>query len=380
MNFEVEYFTKLKFGEGAARQTGSEAKKLGITKAMVVCDAGIKNAGGVDPVLQSLKEAGIPTVLFDKVQADPPDVMVNEGGMLARSEKIDGIVAVGGGSSMDTAKAINILVTNEPPINQYFAYDAPAGVLPLIAIPTTAGTGSEVTRGGMVTDTVSHTKNFIPGYATAAIVDPLLHLSMPPAPSVYCAFDAYCHSLESIVTDYTDPISTMYAKESIRLIHRSLRKVLNDGSNVEARGELALAATLAGYAVNRASCHLTHAIGHSIGASLHMPHGLACALCLPQLMERYSFWMPDQMKIVAEAMGIQVEDDVTSQELAEKTSREVLKLMKDSKLPTLEAMGYSLDEIYKIIPMIMKDSAFAFAPKQATENDIKEFLTKAYNL
>lgn len=378
-NYNIEYHTKLKVGEGSAKETGTAAKELGITKALLVCDQGILNAGGVTPIMDSLKEAGVGVVLFDKVKADPPDYICNEGGELAHKEGVDGIVAVGGGSSLDTAKAINILLSNPAPINQYFAYDAPAGTHPLIAIPTTAGTGSEVTQGGMVTDTTCNVKKFIPGYATMAIIDPELYVSMPVKPSSYCGFDALSHAVESVITIHSDPVAEMYAKEAITLLTKNLPKLQTESTNLRVRGDLAIATTFAGYAVSRASCHLTHAIGHSLGAVLHIPHGLACALCLPQLFKRYAIWMPEETRTVALAMGFYDAVNMSSEELSVKMSGAMADLLKTCQIPTMKELGYTEQQMLDIVPMMMKDAAMFFAPRKFTEADIAEIISECYN-
>jgi alcohol dehydrogenase class IV len=174
------------FGRGTARTTGQKLKEFGCHKVLVVYDKGIKNSGIADKIISIINEAGIETVCYDGVQADPPDWSVEEAGAIGIKENVDGVVGVGGGSSLDTAKGAKLLLTNPPPLNQYFGR---SGIVtkpskPLIVIPTTAGTGSECTPGGVITDTQKNIKTNIAGTGCAVnlgIVDPDLTIGLPPA-------------------------------------------------------------------------------------------------------------------------------------------------------------------------------------------------------
>ncbi len=350
-----------------------------IAKALLVYDSGIEKAGIADKVAASLKEAGIEVVPFNKVLADPPDYIVNEGAQLGLDQHVDGIVTVGGGSSLDTGKAINILLSNPLPIGQYYSFEAPAGTHPLIAIPTTAGTGSEVTQGGMITDTSCNIKKFVPGFATMAIIDPELYMGMPVQPSTYCGFDAFCHAVEAIISPFTDPTTTMFAKEAVSLMFHNIPKLQTESSNIAVREQLATGTTFAGWAVCRVPCHLSHAIGHSVGAAIHIPHGLACVSALPQLVKRYAYWMPEQTKIVAKAMDLPMTDAMTEDELSDLMYTTLSEMMKTCKVPTFKELGYSEEEILAIAPTVMQDITMNYAPKQLTQADIEEIMKEAYN-
>lgn len=372
------------FGEGSSQQVGIKAKGFGITKAIVVCDKGVKEAGIIEPILENLHNEGIETVLFDGVLANPPVYVVEEAGRIAREAQVDGIIGVGGGSSMDTAKIVNILRNNPPPILQWMYPNIPQGPrVPLITIPTSAGTGSECTIGAVVTDTETNTKKALACahcYSTLTIVDPFLYTGMPLKQTVACAFDAYTHAIDSICGAAHEVKATILAKETIRLIHKSLPKVIKDLKNIEARHDLALAATLAGYAIESVPPHYTHAVGHTLGTKLHVAHGICCAFCLPPLLKKYTEWMPERINIVAEAMGLELRTNISDQELGRKVSDAALKLMKECGLTTFKELEYSLEELLEAAPLMPQDMTSFCFPRPVDEEFFRTMLTEAYDL
>ena len=201
------------FGTGISQETGSRLKGFGCTKVIVVYDKGIKSTGIADRIIENINAAGIETICYDGVQPDPPDWSVDEAGTLGINEKVDGVVGIGGGSSLDTAKGVKLLLTNPPPVNKYFGRE---GVItnpskPLIVIPTTAGTGSECTPGGVITDSKNKIKTNISGIGcsvTLGIVDPGLTLGLPPAITASTGLDAFGHAFES----YTSALSNSYSE------------------------------------------------------------------------------------------------------------------------------------------------------------------------
>ncbi len=389
---KTNYFAPQVFGIGASEEVGTRAKELKITKAIVVYDKGVKASGIVDPILLKLKEVGIDYVEFDGVLPDPPDYICDEAGALAVKENVNGIIAVGGGSSMDTAKAVRYLLSNPPPINKYFGllmpnqYNMPT--TPLIAIPTSAGTGSEATLGAVITDCKNNKKAglFGPGcFVSVSLNDPKLYCGMPPAGTAACAFDAYTHAFDAICRKDAmsmEKFATLYATESIKNIHKYLLRAMENGQDLEAREGLAFASTLAGYAINTVMCHLTHAVGHTVGSVYHKPHGLGCALCLPQLAKFYAKIMPERVKIAAEAMGLDVPEGISNEDLGIMVADCVRDLMKAAKLPTFKQMGISLEDTLALIPKIMEDVAWKYGllqdPTLNAEN-VECWLREAYD-
>lgn len=218
--------TPFMFGAGSRSMIGEKAKELGITKAMVVTDKVIAGTGLLDAIFVSLDASGIPHVLYDGAVPDPTDTCIDEGGKLALEEGVDGIIAVGGGSSMDTGKGINVLLNNPPPISQYFVPAMPVPVNhPLITVPTTAGSGAECTAGAIVTNTQDNVKVPVALCGVSYIfVDPEVYVGMPLKPSVYCAFDALTHAMDLMTSKTCDEMTTVLTEKAISLIAEYLPK------------------------------------------------------------------------------------------------------------------------------------------------------------
>jgi alcohol dehydrogenase class IV len=374
------------YGTGASKSVGDQLKRLGCRKVIVVFDKGVKSAGIADKVLQYIKEAGIETVLYDGVVSDTPDYTVNEAGALALREAVDGVVGVGGGSSIDTAKGVDVLLSNPPPINQYFARPGfpPAGDLthlkPLIVIPTTAGTGSEVTPGGACADTVNNTKENFVCPVSLGIIDPELTLGLGPEGTSITAFDALCHAVEAYVSNQPNKFSELFALEAITLIGQNLLTAVKDGSNLKAREALHLAATMASMSILGPYCNIPHDIGAVICMMFHIPHGVAVSACLPEIFKFYAPAVPYKLKKIAEALGGAVPDSATPEEIGVIAADAVYRLMKNTKLPRLTSFVSSKEELMTAVPKIMETQIFFFSPRPVTEEDIVTILDKSYDL
>jgi alcohol dehydrogenase class IV len=373
------------FGSGASGVVGEQLKKYGCKKVIVVYDKGVKSAGIVDRVLGYIEKAGIGMVLYDGVVSDSPDYMINEAGALAVREAVDGVVAVGGGSSIDTGKGVDVLLSNPPPINQYFARPGqpPTGDLtrlkPLIVIPTTAGTGSEVSPGGACADTQLNTKENFGCPVTLGIIDPELTLGMPPAVTAMTAFDALCHAVEAVVSNQPNEFSQLFGFEAIRLIGDNLPLAVKDGGNLKAREGLHLASTMATMSILGPFCNIPHDIGAVICMMFRMPHGVAVSACLPEIFKFYAPAVPDKMKRIAEAVGGKVPEGATPEQIGEIASDAVFNLMKSSQLPRLTEYVKSKEELLTAVPQIMATQTFFFSPRPVTAGDITAILDKSYD-
>ena len=278
------------FGKGTVHETGKRLHEMGCTKVIVIHDEGVRAAGIIDLVIDYIHSAGIETVSYGKVLPDPPDWSVDEAGTLGVEEKVDGVVGIGGGSSLDTAKGVKVLLDNPTPINQYFGRfkGVKNTTKPLLLIPTTAGTGSEQTPGGTITDTKLNAKNVVEIIGRAvdlAIVDPELTISLPPAVTAITGMDALCHLTESFTSKWANRYCETFSREGIPLVGRYLVRAFEKGSDLEAREGMMFAASLGGMSMLGPLCHLGHDIGRRLGANFNMPHGLSCSVCLPQVVE-----------------------------------------------------------------------------------------------
>ena len=382
------------FGVGAAARTGLELQKLGCKKVLAVFDKGVEQAGVAEKVLKAIRDAGIEIVVYNNVQADPPVWSVEEAGALGVKEGIDGVVGIGGGSSLDTAKGAKMLQTNPPPLRQYFGR---TGVVtkpsvPLIVIPTTAGTGSECTPGGTITDTEQNIKTNISGVGCAVslgIVDPELSAGLPRSVTASTGLDALCHCVESYTSAMANSISTVLGREGIRLVGKYLVRACNNGaSDMEARAGMAKAATLGGMAMSGAFCHLCHDIGRSLGAKFHVPHGNGCAITLPQVLEIIAPVKTEEVRYIAQCLGAEVGPDAPAAAVGKAAYDAAHKLLKDTGLKNLKELGLSREELLAVVPdevvmqIEMEIKAFggvAPPPLPVTKELVAEIINRAYD-
>jgi alcohol dehydrogenase len=369
------------FGEGASKKLGDIAASFGAKKAFVVYDKGVKAAGIVDGLIASLNAAGVTTIEYDGVLPNPPDTQVEEAAALARSANVDIIVAIGGGSSIDSAKAINLLLTNPSPISLYEGINiAKVPGKPLIAIPTTAGTASEVTSFSIVTDTVRTKKMIIVGQfvgATIALADPLLTVGMPPKITSSTGMDALTHAIEAFVSKAASPVTDVIALKAIELISHNIAKATKTGSDLEARTNMLLGSMLAGYAFNNAILGLVHSIAHPLSAHFHLPHGVANAIGLPYVMEYNALTTPAKFKLIAVAMGIDV-TGMTDNAAAQAAVELVKNLNKELEIPTLKDCGVTKDKFDRLAEDALVEGSTFFNPRDPSKQDILSILEKAY--
>jgi alcohol dehydrogenase class IV len=380
------------FGIGSALATGEKLKGFGCKKVLVVYDKGIKDSGIADRIVSIIQAAGIETVCFDRVQADPPDRMVEEAGALGAKENVDGVVGLGGGSSLDTAKAAKLLLTNPPPINQYFGRE---GVVtkpskPLIVIPTTAGTGSETTPGGVITDTQKGIKTNIAGVGCKVdlgIVDPELTIGLPPSVTASTGMDALCHAVESYTSALSNSFCQITGREAIRLVGKYLVEACENGTNLEAREGMMLASTLGGISMSGPLCHLAHDIGKTLGAKFHVPHGNGCASCLPQVLEAVAPAVPDRVRYIAQSFGAEIGDNASAEEIGKKAHDAIQALMKKINLPNLKSFGLKKEDILAVVPEgvemmqqgLIKLFGRGTSPVPATRELVSMIVSKAYD-
>ena len=373
------------FGTGTAGSTGERLKMLGCRKTLLISDKGVKAAGILDKITGIIEAAGIETVCYDGVVADVPDYSVNSAAEFALGKDVDSIVAVGGGSSLDTAKAVRILLSNPPPFSNYYMRPgrppvADMGTLkPLIVLPTTSGTGSEVSPGGVVIDTVNNVKEHFDCPVTLGIVDPELTLAMPNVVAAITAFDALGHAIEAVTSCEPNVFSELLGLEAIALIARNLPIVLKDNNDLEARGGMHLAATMATMSILGPFCNIPHDMGLVLGMEFDMPHGVAVTVALPECMEFITPAIPDTMSKVAISLGAAVTSGATPEETGKAVSAAIRKLMRLSDLPSLKKYVKSKEELLAAIPKIMAAQDFHFSPRSVTKDDLRDILSKAYD-
>lgn len=367
------------YGVGTISLLGEEVKKLGCTKVMVVTDQTIIKTEAYLKSKKSLLDAGLKVIEFSKVLPDPPDYIINQGGEIARSEKIDGIVAIGGGSPMDAAKGINVLINNPGTVNQYFGNPFYAPGVPVIMVVTTAGTGSESTSVGVITDTVNNVKNSVIVNATLGILDPQATVTVPPELTAATGMDAFAHAAEAITAKIPNPKSELLAVAAIKKIMTNLPLAIADGTNINARGELLLASNFAGIAFNDALVHLGHAIAHSAGSKFHLTHGVVCACALPEVMKYAANIDKEKVKIVGEAMGLSFTGKESNKEAGEITADVIRNFLKKVNITPVKSLGISKEDFIGITPMVFQDACYNFVPKELTESEVELVLSDVYD-
>ena len=381
--FNIIVKPELIFGENSSLTAGTTLKKLGCTKVICVYDKGVKAAGLVDKIVKTIESEGIEVIHYDGVLADPPDTIVNEAGELGRKEKVNGIVAIGGGSSMDTAKGINILLSNPGSITQYginTVYNLSR--TPMVMIPTTAGTGSEMTNMGVITSSTEHRKTIIYGEgctANVAILDPSLTIGLPPYPTAATGMDVMAHATEALTIKRNwNEYSAMFAEQAIALTVKYLPLAVADGSNIEARENMMLAATYAGIAFTDATVHMGHGIGHSLGAKFHVPHGAACAIALPSVMKYISPSESEHVKRVGIAMGLEFKDDATAAEIGQAVGDALHALNVKVGIPSLQDLNIGRDSFSDVADLVIQDTTYFYYPTKASKRAIIGMLEEAY--
>ena len=276
------------FGEARFQEVGALARDLGFTRALLVADSGMRAAGYVAQALALLSAAGIEAFPFHEFSSNPDTAMIEAGRLFASTRSVDSLVGLGGGSSLDCAKGINFVLTNGGNMRDYWGFGkASRPMLPMIAIPTTAGTGSEAQSYALISDAVTHVKMACgdPKAAfRAAILDPLLTRSQPREVSAMAGYDAISHAVESYVTTRRTPASVGFAHEAWRLLAANFERVLRDPCDLEARGAMLLGAHFAGIAIENSMLGATHACANPLTAHYGTTHGIAIAVLLPHVV------------------------------------------------------------------------------------------------
>lgn len=287
-NFDFQPRTRLIFGAGAISQLGDVAKELGFRRTLLVADHGLVASGHVDEAVTPLQQAGIEVIRYHDFEVNPDTRMVEAGTAFVATQNIDSIIGLGGGSSMDCAKGINFLLTNGGRMADYRGYGkATKPMLPMIAIPTTAGTGSEAQSYALISDAETHVKMACGDPKAAfrvALLDPALTLSQPRSITATSGFDAIAHAVETYVTTKRTPMSEIFSREAWQLLEGNYERVLTQPDDLEARGAMQLGAFYAGVAIENSMLGATHACANPLTARYGTAHGAAIAMLLPSVV------------------------------------------------------------------------------------------------
>ncbi len=386
--FQFSCPTKIVFNPGISKDISAELGALGLTKAMVVTDKMLVSLGVVAPVIQGLKNAGVEvTSVFQEVPANSELGAVKACAEAAQTQGVEGLIAIGGGSVIDTAKTAAILLTHGGDlVNDYSGAETIPGALkPVIAIPTTAGTGSEVSHAAVILDESSHTKlSFVDRHLAPvlAVLDPELTVGLPPKLTAATAMDALTHAIESYTSIQANPISEAMASKAIPLIRQNILKAVLHGEDIEARGALLIAATMAGIAFDHAMVGVVHGMAHATGGLVGIHHGTANSIYLPWGMEYNLSVCADRYAEIARIMGLPLEG-LSVEAAARKAIEAIVRLREELRqacgLPNrLRDAGVSEDLLEKIAEGAVDDGTSFYNPREVTKDGVLEQIRKAF--
>jgi alcohol dehydrogenase class IV len=379
--FTYELPTEIVFGNDSIQQLPQWIVKLEGSKVFVVSDPGVRDAGILNKVTSLLQQANITFEVFAEVEREPDVKTISAAADKAKAFSANLVIGVGGGSAQDAAKAVAVMVNNEGKITQYSGLNnIPNPSLPIICIPTTSGTGSEVTIWTVISEKENNRKFGIGGKylaPTLALCDPTLTLSLPGPMTAATGIDALTHALESFVNKATQPISEALSRESMRLIAKSLRKAVAQGDNLEARYDMLLASTMAAMAFNPTRLGLAHALCMPLGGKFKVPHGVANAILLPQVMEFNLVGNLERFREIAVIFGENTEG-LTLREAAGLSVAAIRQLNHDVGIPVgLREYGVTVNDLEYIALEGMESGNVFVNPRKPTLEDMKEIVRKS---
>lgn len=381
MNINFFLQSDITFGNGCIEQLPNILMNHGLKKIMVIYDEGVKLAKIADKVLGQIQKTNIAYVIFDKVLPNPSNDLVEEAALLAKEEKVEGFVAVGGGSSIDLAKAVNVLMTNSGTIGEYGGIGKVKNkVLPLVAIPTTAGTSSEITNVVALTDTLAVCKYVVIDNKITpsnVIIDPEFTKTMPISVTAATGMDAITHAVESYISNMANPLTQYHSLRGLQILHENIEKVVKNGDDLQAREQMMLGCIITGFGFSNANLGLVHGIAHTLSAHFHLPHGMANAAVLPYVMEFNAKSCPEKMIALAKAIHLPVTGEVSKDSYL--LSNELKRMIQGLGIKKLSEQGVLRKDFTMLSEEVLKEPVLHFNPRQdITKADIIQILEQAY--
>jgi len=369
------------FGSGARLLVGRYAKNFGARKVLIVTDPGILAMGLVDPVLDALKAEGIDYEIYSNIKPNPTAHQVMEGAEFYLNNNCNFIVAVGGGSPMDCAKAIGIVSSNQRDVHEFEGVDKVAiPSAPLICIPTTAGSAADVSQFAIITDSERKLKMAIVSKTVVpdvALIDPETTLTMDKAITIATGFDVLSHAIEAYVSNASSPITDLHALEAIRLVVSNLIPAINDLGNIELRGKMMLSSLNAGLAFSNASLGLVHAMAHSLGGLLDLSHGECNALLLDRVVEFNFEAESEKYKEIARAFRLEV-DGLKDEDVKMALTKGIRDLKDKAHVNySLKHVGVRGEDIPELARKAMNDACIITIPKRPSQSDVEEIFKNA---
>jgi alcohol dehydrogenase len=383
-SIDFQHRTRLVFGQHSVDRIGEFSQELGAQRALVISDPGVVFAGHFQRGVDSLHRAGVAVEAFHGVHENPSTDDVAAGVEVAKKAKPDLLVAIGGGSSMDCAKGINFIYSCGGKMEDYWGVGkATADMLPMIAVPTTAGTGSEAQSFALISQAETHAKMACGDPRAAfkvAVLDPELTVTQPPRVTALTGIDAISHSLESYVTKRRNPLSVCYSRQAWQLLSQGFPLVLREPANLEARGQVQLGAFFAGLAIETSMLGAAHALANPLTARFGVTHGQAVGMMLPPVIrfngEHVGAWYADLWRDVAHTeLGQQCACESVTQSLSEFVRR----LVAMSGLETeLDSIGVALDSVDQLAADATSQWTGTFNPRPLTQDDFRELYYRTF--
>lgn len=370
---------RIHFGDGISGILPSLLAAEGVSRAALIIDDGLLNFNpAAAKVLAEVEASGITITRYDKPAGEPTVDMIDAAAAVLSSTNAQAVIALGGGSVIDTAKAARLCAQLNTDFRGFLSSDRQYSQpdVPLFALPTTAGTGSEVSGGAVVSDPQFGTKSGIANpllRAQYALIDPVLTYSAPPATTSYSGVDALAQAIAGMIARSRTPIGDAIALEAIRLISRSLVTAHRDGSNAAARSDMACGSMMAGLTMNISDCTAEHSLGQAIGGMFHVPHGLTIGLVLVETLERERQHVPEQLERVADAMGVAPGGAQDGKRAVEA----VRKLLVDLDFPVFASLGVTTAQIDELTTLALDDYFITESPHPWTDVEVREAFTTA---
>ncbi|MDY9923299.1 alcohol dehydrogenase-like regulatory protein ErcA [Methanobacterium sp.] len=369
------------FGSGARLLVGRYAKNFGARKVLIVTDPDIRGSGLVNPVFDALKDEKIDYEIYSDIKSNPTALQVMEGAKVYLNENCNFIVAVGGGSPMDCAKAIGIVSSNKKEVNEFEGVDkVQIPSPPLICIPTTAGSAADVSQFAIITDSRRKLKMAIVSKTVVpdvALIDPETTLTMDRSLTINTGFDVLSHAVEAFVSNASSPITDLHALEAIKLVASNLIPVSNDLGNIDLRAKMMLSSLNAGLAFSNASLGLVHAMAHSLGGFLDLPHGECNALLLDHVMGFNFDEESKKYKEIARALGLEI-DGMNDEEIKITLINGIRDLKAEADVNySLKDVGVTASDIPELAGKAMNDACIITNPRRPTQKDVEEIFKNA---
>ncbi len=370
------------FGIDARKLAGRYARNFGARKILVITDPGVIAAGWTEDILTTLKAADLAYTVFSAVTANPKAHEVMAGAEIYRRENCNALLAIGGGSPIDCAKGIGIVSSNHRQVLEFEGVDkVDFPIPPLICVPTTAGSGADVSQFAIITDLEKRVKIAIISKVLVpdvALIDPVVTTTMSAELTAFTALDALCHSVEAFVSTAHSPITDVHALQAMQLVTANLLPTIKDPNNIMLRGRVMLASLEAGLAFSNASLGAVHAMAHSLGGFLGCAHGECNAILLPHVIDFNFQAVPERYLEIAKAMGLNT-TSMTPDDVREAITSSLVRLTKDAGIPfTIGQLGVSRDSIPELAKKALHDPCIFTNPRQLGRHDLEAIYEKAF--